>query len=214
MAISDSNYKFIRVNVGAYGSEGDSGIFFGDKVGKKIYNDTLPLPNDTIIDGIKIPFYFIADDAFPLQKRIMKSFVPSQNNPLTEEERIFNYRLSRARRCVENSFGILSRKWLCLSQPLRQLPSRVSKIVLTCCVLHNLLIKNKHYCPIGFADYYNENEELIEGEWRQNRQQLTSLQPLSGRGRASQMAKNLRNHLKDYVNSIGGSVSWQRKCIE
>lgn len=114
MAISDSNYKFIRVNVGAYGSEGDSGIFSRDNVGRQIYNDTLPLPNDAMIDGIKMPFYFIADDAFPLQKRIMKPFVPSQNNPLTEEERIFNYRLSRARRCVENSFGILSRKWLCL----------------------------------------------------------------------------------------------------
>lgn len=42
MAISDANYKFIHVNVGAFGSEGDSGVFESTKIGQKIYRDELP----------------------------------------------------------------------------------------------------------------------------------------------------------------------------
>lgn len=212
MAISDSKYKFSYVNVGAYGSEGDSGVFAANPIGRKIYNDQLPLPEETTINGHKLPFFFIADDAFPLLPRIMKPYVPSRGKSLTTEERIFNYRLSRARRCVENAFGILTRKWLCLSQTLKQEPVRASKIVLACCVLHNLLIDNKKYCPPGFADHYDANGILIEGEWRTNGCDMVPLQ--TTRGRVSDRAKSIRNVLKNYVNSPAGSVSWQTTSIK
>lgn len=208
MGISDANYKFIHVNVGAFGSEGDSGVFASSNIGQKIYNDQLPLPDDSTIGGYKIPYVFITDDAFPLQNRIMKPFVPSKHKSLTREERIFNYRLSRARRCIENSFGILSRKWLCLSRTLTQKPERVSKIVLTCCVLHNILINSNTYCPSGYADYFDNNGELVEGEWRKSYNQMIPLQGSSGR--TSDKAKQIRNILKNYVNSIAGSVAWQQ----
>lgn len=211
MAISDANYKFIYVNVGAYGSEGDSGVFGADKIGEKIYNDELILPGETTIGGQKLPYFFIADDAFRLSTRIMKPFTPKKGQYLSKEERIFNYRLSRARRCVENAFGILSRKWQCLSQPLRQSPTRASKIVLACCTLHNLLIGNENYCPAGFADYYNVDGQLIEGEWRKTAPEMVPLQSCSGR--VSLRAKEIRNLLKDFVNSPAGSVPWQTQCI-
>lgn len=51
-----------------------------------------------------MPFMIVVDDAFPLNKHIMK---PYSQVGLTPESRIFNYRLSRARRIVENAFGIL-----------------------------------------------------------------------------------------------------------
>lgn len=76
LAIADANYKFIYVNVGAYGSEGDSGVFSNDTLGRTILNNTIPLPSATTINGTKIPYFFVSDDAFPLRPRIMKPFSP------------------------------------------------------------------------------------------------------------------------------------------
>ncbi|XP_036327207.1 uncharacterized protein LOC118739808 [Rhagoletis pomonella] len=65
------------------------GIFGLDRIGRQIYGDELPLPPDTEIDGCKVPFHFIADDAFTLGKRIMKPYKPHSRTVLKEEEKIF-----------------------------------------------------------------------------------------------------------------------------
>lgn len=215
MAIVDADYRFMHVNIGGYGSEGDGSCFRRSDIGAKILDNTLPLPVETPIGSMKVPFFFVADDAFALGMRIMKPYCPSKGKQLTEQQRIFNYRLSRARRCVENAFGILSGKWLCLSRTMFCTPDRAQKIVSACCVLHNYLLKNSKetYCPISYADYYNENNELVEGSWRRN--QSDPLCPLqrNSKGRLSDDAKIIRDHLRDYVNSSQGEVAWQRAAV-
>lgn len=141
---------------------------------------------------------------------------PYGTKKLSDEETVFNYRLSRARRCIENAFGILCSKWACLKKIMFCSPDRAQKIIAACCLLHNFLIEDKSmtYCPPNYIDKIDEHGRIIEGEWR-NRIAENSLYhssfPANG-GRTSDYAKFVRNTLKDYVNSEAGSLSWQRRA--
>ena len=58
---------------------------------------------------------------------------------LTDEKRIFNYKLSHACHIVENAFGILANRFRCLPFALQQETGTVKSIVLACVCLHNLM---------------------------------------------------------------------------
>jgi hypothetical protein len=62
-----------------------------------------------------MPFVIIGDEAYPLKTYLMKPFA---RKDLSYEERVFNYRLSRTRRCVECPFGILTAKWRLLNKAI------------------------------------------------------------------------------------------------
>lgn len=213
MAIADARYRFISIDVGAYGSEGDAGVFSNSKMGNAILNDELELPRNARVGSIECPFFFISDDAFPLKDRIIKPYVSTRSKPMTDEERVFNYRLSRARRCVENAFGILCARFQCLGRTMYCAPDRAQKIISACCHLHNFLINipDSPYCAPNFADSYDNNGDLVEGNWRFMGPSLFSVQGVRGSYRNG--AKQIRDALKDYVNSPQGSVEWQRKAI-
>ena len=55
-----------------------------------------------------LPYVIIADDAFLLKSDLLKPY-PYCN--LSLWHRIFNYRLSRGRRIVKNSLGILANRF-------------------------------------------------------------------------------------------------------
>lgn len=132
LAICDASYRFKYLDVGAYGSEGDCNILKHSKFGSDVLQDRLRFPENATVNGVKLPFFFVADDAFPLCKRIMK---PYGHKNLSEQERIFNYRLSRARRCIKNAFGLLCSKWACLKKTLYCSPDRAQTIITACCML-------------------------------------------------------------------------------
>lgn len=105
-AIVDADYKFIYIDVGKNGRISDGGIFANTPIYNKLENGSLQLPDDeSLRDRVKnIPFLLVGDEAFPLKSYLMKPY-PNRNLDLTQ--RIFNYRLSRVRRIVENVFGIV-----------------------------------------------------------------------------------------------------------
>lgn len=59
----------------------------------------------------------------------------------TEQQKVFNYRLSRARRIIENCFGILCAKWRIFRAPIVSNLALVEDIVQCCVCLHNWLRK-------------------------------------------------------------------------
>lgn len=111
MAICDASYKFTYVNIGNYGRDNDASVFSR----LDMYNtfDTnsndIPAP-EQIAEGETelIPYFLVGDEIFALKPWLMKPY-PGRGHG--DRERIFNYRLSRARRTIENAFGILSARW-------------------------------------------------------------------------------------------------------
>ena len=112
MALVDPDYKFIHIDIGNYGSNTDGQVFKKSEFGKAYMNGELDVPPPTSLPNYPasgpVPYCIVADEAFPLTPTIMRPFPRTGRQKLQDDERIFNYRLSRARRIVENAFGILA----------------------------------------------------------------------------------------------------------
>ena len=130
LALVDTEYKFLYVYFGCNGRVADGGVFKNSTLFAALENNSLNVPSlKPIIEMHKpLSYMIVSDDAFPLTGYIQKSY--SQVG-LTKEKRIFNYRLSRAQRIVENVFGILSNRFQVFMAP--------EKVETTCCTLHNYL---------------------------------------------------------------------------
>ena len=83
-----------------------------------------------------MPYVVVGDDAFPLHTNLMRPY-PGRGCP--PDQQAFNYRLSFARRIVENAFGILAAQWRVFHTKLSVRPELVTKIVKAACCLHNML---------------------------------------------------------------------------
>jgi len=142
MAIANANYEFIMVDIGANGRVSDGGVFSNTVFYKNFLEKKLNIPEPDYLPGIneKFPYVLVADDAFPLSNNLMKPY-PQRN--LSKEKRIFNYRLSSARRIIEKIFGILASRFRILLKTINLCPEKTTIIVRACCHLHNFLRKHK-----------------------------------------------------------------------
>ena len=178
MALVDANYKFIYVDVSCQGRLSDGGVFKNTSFYKLLINGKLNLPeprqlpiisghNDSFLNHAEerpmLPYIYVGDDAFSLSIHCMK---PYAQQGLSNSKRIFNYRLSWARRTTENAFGILVHRFRALLSRLNLCPQTATKVVLAICALHNLLRTQSlnTYCPPGYEDEVYPNGELRNGE--------------------------------------------------
>ncbi|XP_063808935.1 uncharacterized protein LOC135016457 [Pseudophryne corroboree] len=139
MAIVDANYNFLYVDVGKNGRASDGGSFKDTLFYERLVSRSLELPPAShCTNGLN--FVFVADEAFALHEHVMK---PYPKRGLTTEKRVYNYRLSRARRTVENAFGILSNRFRIFHTAINLRVDKINWVVLACCALHNLLRKKK-----------------------------------------------------------------------
>ena len=121
MAVGDAQYHFPVVDVWESGRHNNGGVLSDSTFSIALANAEANLPQPaTVIDSLgKSPFALVGDGAFPLRSYLFRPF-PGRN--LTIRKRIFNYRLSRARRIVENAFGILANKWRRFRKPIKASP--------------------------------------------------------------------------------------------
>ena len=119
LAVCDANYVFTMFDVGGYGSNNDCGILINSRMGKLLENEELNLPSSKELKDCKfnlLPYFLLGDEIFPLKSWLIR---PYPGRDLPEAELIYNYHYSRARRTIENAFGILSARWRIFLTPIR-----------------------------------------------------------------------------------------------
>lgn len=178
------------------------------------------LPSPTPLPGRDVPFphVIVADEAFPLTTYLMRPY--AKRNKLTYEQRIFNYRLSRARLCIENTFGILVSRWQILHKPLCFSVSNAEEIFKALVCLHNFILSSNNgsnksasqYCPPDWLDVEREDGFIYEGRWRTiGSSAFFKELGRVGANRGGSVSEGMRNYLKDYFVSPMGEAQapWQ-----
>ena len=84
----------------------------------------------------KEPYFLVGDEAFPLQFWLLRPY-PGQG--ILEEQRIFNYRLSSARRVIEDAFSILAARGQVFMQPIQNTVEKTDPVVKATICLYNFL---------------------------------------------------------------------------
>lgn len=215
MAVCDASYKFTLVHSGEMGSNSDAGIFADCPIGQLLREGQLGIPEGMAeLPGsdIATPYFFVGDAAFPLSTHMMK---PYPGRGLGERKKIFNYRLSRARRVIENAFGILASRWRIFRKPITLHPESVDNIILAAVCLHNFLRTRDEapepprrlYVPPNYVDWEDENGVVHLGQWREEGG-LGNIDPLPPQFELPN-AVTMRDTLAAYFETPPGEVPWQ-----
>jgi hypothetical protein len=216
LAMVDANYKFIYVDIGTNGRISDGGVYGKSSLAEALHNNSLNIPTDRPLPGRNKPqpFVIIADEAFPLKANIMKPY--SGRNAVSKERRIYNYRTSRARRIVENAFGILSNRFRIFLSPINLRPETVQLIVLASCALHNFL---RDQVSANSDEDLVDTEDVatgvtVPGSWRQLvcNGSWSRLAADNSR-RSTEYASEVREEFCAFFNNEG-RVPWQDSMLE
>ncbi|KAJ8963716.1 hypothetical protein NQ314_005437 [Rhamnusium bicolor] len=161
MAIANADYEFIMCDFGTNGRISDGGVIDNTLFYKKLKANKLklPLPSKREKSSSELPFVFIGDEAFALRADFLKPF---SQKALNSERRIFNYRLGRARRIIENVFGILAARFRIFHTAISLQLENTEKVVMACYVLHNFLRRKRLGIYIPSHDL--DREDLNSGK--------------------------------------------------
>lgn len=158
---------------------------------RKIDRRKLRIPSARILQTpyrIEVPYFILGDTAVSLNKY---TGIPDRNS----KERISTSRLSRARRVVENSFGILSAVYRVLRKSILWEPERATKVVLATIYLYNYLRRNSSSSLLISPGTFNREKNvcLVPGRWR-NEEDTHSWLPLQT------VPRRVSNNAKKYVH--------------
>lgn len=152
--ICTSNKIFTNVNVGYPGRLHDARVFVNSQLYQKIDEEG----QEALFYSNK--YHLLGDSAYPNLSWLIAPFKDFGN--LNGRKRQFNYRLSKARVCIEHAFGLLKGRWRRLLYINTTDMKKASKIILACCVLHNFCLLNDDHLEVVVENILkvNENQEL------------------------------------------------------
>lgn len=114
----------------------DARVFANSSLYQKATDGNILQGNERYLNGKEVPIVLIGDSGYPLLPWLIKPF--AFTGMLTQKQKEFNYRLSRARIVVENAFGRLKARWQCLLKQNDMVVTNVPKVVTASCILHNI----------------------------------------------------------------------------
>ena len=199
LALVDSNYRFIYVDVGEYGSNTAGNVFKFSRFGSKFMEYKLDVPGLKRLPNFQqegpLPHIIVGDEAFPLLHNVIRPYPGKAEGTLTREEAVFNYRLSRARMVVENAFGLSTKN--------------VDKVVKAACVLHNYLCEDK---DIDVNKMNMQLNPIREKYFPEDAVACLYMPRLHGY-RSSADAQGVQDIFKSFSNSPQGGLAWQHNRI-
>ncbi|KAL1448135.1 hypothetical protein MTO96_044146 [Rhipicephalus appendiculatus] len=135
LALVDHKYMFRYINVGSPGRCHDSYVYQRSQLAGAVQGPLFRQPLLTI-SGTAVPPLILCDQAFPLTGNLLKPF--SHRAQLSNEQRLFNYNLSKARRIVENAFGRLKARFRFIMKRMECEIDNCRLAIRACCVLNNV----------------------------------------------------------------------------
>ena len=165
----------------------------------------LPGPERLPGTAATLPHVLIGDEAFPLRPYMMRPFPGAS---LTNERRIANYRMSRARLTSENAFGILAQRWRIYRGVIACAPDMVRLLVQATCVLHNYLRgKDLKRQPMQPGSY-----SFLGAEERGEAAGLVDMRDTGPSRNHTRQAAQVRDSFAAFFNGVG-SVPWQESRV-
>ena len=149
----------------------------------------------------------------------MRPFPGRSTERQPNDQKVFNYQLSRARRVIENTFGIMTTQWRIFRTPIKGNISLIKYIMLGAVCLQNFLQyaeedlaeDERPYCPTNLVHRLEDGEEF-EGLWRRDFR-MDAFEPNSAIRRENLSAILIRDEFKKYFMNEG-QVPWQQKRVD
>ena len=141
-AVVYSSYLFRDFVVGWPGSVHDARVLSNSKLYQlgfegKLFGENL----SEKINGVTVKPMILGDAAYPLLPWLMKPYQHVPNMPFPHK--YFNYRLSRARMTVENTFGRWKGRFRRFLKKVDMKVENVTIAVAASCIIHNLCVLSK-----------------------------------------------------------------------
>ncbi|RCN32423.1 transposase, IS4 family [Ancylostoma caninum] len=139
LALCDAQYRILMFDLG---KSSDAGIYMQSPMRSFIEDHLSDFPPAASLDGFgAVSYHILVDQGFAQAVHMQRPF-----NRLQAESDSgvahFNKCFSRARRVVENLFGILVSRFRLFLHPIHATQKHVKMLILTAMILHNILVKS------------------------------------------------------------------------
>ncbi|KAF0758029.1 protein ALP1-like, partial [Aphis craccivora] len=145
-----------------------------------------------------LPEPTVGDEAFPLLVNILRPY-PGKQLVNNIKKKVFNYRLSRARRTIENTYGIACSKWRILNKAIKTNVEITIIITKAVCILHNVVLTHSKH-PTQNLQHLSDEKIADISDGRRNNRICSS-------------GASTRQIFADYFINEYGSVPWQMDYI-